>query len=156
LSDRRWRNEVKNVLEIGIGTPEAMPHVKGYKAGASLRMWRDYFQDATIYGVDSNQSAVAEASDPPRIVTKHVDDGYAYPKFDLVVDDGSHDPQDQLKYFEVLRLSMAPGSLYIIEDVDEWTVKNNLLSPHLPEHTLFFHYSDKGIGRAIVIQCTTH
>jgi hypothetical protein len=128
-----------------------MPHVKDYKAGASLRMWRDYFPNATIYGVDINRNAVAEANDPPRIITKHIDDGYAYPKFDLVVDDGSHDPDDQLKYFELLRLSMAPNSLYIIEDVDEYSLKQNILSPHLPEHSVVHHVHKDGIGRLILI-----
>ena len=129
-----------------------MPHVKGYKAGASLRMWAEYFPKATIYGLDINRNAVAEASDPPRIVTRHVDDFYAYPKFYLIVDDGSHAPQDQLKYFEMLKLARAPGSLYIIEDVDEYSIKENLLSPHLPEHTVVHHAHEKGVGRLILIQ----
>ena len=39
LKDR----DVKRVLEIGIGNVACMNHVKDYKPGASLRMWRDYF-----------------------------------------------------------------------------------------------------------------
>ena len=147
---------ISRILEVGIGTPEAMSHVKGYKPGASLRMWRDYFPKAEIVGLDVSVASVIDAADD-RIRTILWDSKQELAidvgMFDLIIDDGSHKPEDQLATFNVLSKLIRPGSLYIIEDVDEWTVKNNLLSLYLPEHTLFFHYSDKGIGRAIVIQC---
>ena len=148
---------ISRILEVGIGTPEAMSHVKGYKPGASLRMWRDY--GAEVVGIDVSLKAVLDAADDG-IRTIQWDSTQELPidlgKFDLIIDDGSHKPEDQLATFNNLFKHLSSGGLYIIEDVDEWTVKNNLLSPYLPEHTLFFHYSDKGIGRAIVIQCTTN
>ncbi len=55
---RDRREKVFKVLEIGIGTIKAMAHVKGYKAGASLRMWRDYFINAEILGLDNDNAAI--------------------------------------------------------------------------------------------------
>src|SRR5260221_689040 len=56
------RHDVFKVLEVGIGTPEAMKHVKGYVPGASLRMWKEYFPHADVYGLDVNPNAVASVS----------------------------------------------------------------------------------------------
>ena len=43
------------MLEIGIGNVACMNHVKDYKPGASLRMWRDYFLEADdLRGTDSD------------------------------------------------------------------------------------------------------
>src|SRR5208282_349396 len=45
--------DIKKVLEIGIGYPELMDaHNPGYKAGASLFMWQEYFPEAEIYALD--------------------------------------------------------------------------------------------------------
>src|SRR6185369_15852500 len=88
LRDRR--DSVRRVLEIGIGTPEAMSHVPNYKPGASLRMWRDYFPNAAIVGIDIVPSVCFR---DVRIVTgiRIIPEIY-----DLIVDDGSHEPEDQI------------------------------------------------------------
>lgn len=39
-------------------------------------------------------------------------------EFDIVVDDGSHDPEHQLFTFDALFPSVKPGGLYIFEDVE--------------------------------------
>ena len=39
-------------------------------------------------------------------------------KFDLIIDDGSHYPSHQLTTFKKLYKNIAPGGLYIIEDLD--------------------------------------
>ena len=117
----RRRRDVRRVLEIGIGTPEAMKHVPGYKPGASLRMWRDYFRNAVIVGVDKDPSAMFSAD---RILTLEADqsndlaDVVPGHDFDLIVDDGSHDPHHQIATFNALFPRLAPGGIYIIEDVN--------------------------------------
>lgn len=121
--------QVRKVLEVGIGTPGAMANSiaragwTDYRAGASLRMWRDYFPDAHIYGLDINQNAVAEAADPVgRILTCCADSTKEIPfpiLFDLIVDDGSHEPKDQLRTFQNLYPLLAWDGVYVIEDVTE-------------------------------------
>lgn len=123
--------EVKRVLEIGIGTPSIMSHVSEYEAGASLRMWRDYFPDADIYGLDRELEAMID--NEPRIITMLCDQSSrdslsetsakllastGCEKFDLIVDDGSHWYEDQALTANVFVPSLlSPTGVYVIEDV---------------------------------------
>lgn len=117
------RTEVRRMLEVGIGTKEAMSHVEGYLPGASLFMWRDYFPNAEIWGVDSDRRAMTEFesirsvhsdSTDPELVSKLPQN------FDLIVDDGSHNPQIQFQTFLNLWPLLREGGLYIIEDAEGW------------------------------------
>lgn len=122
LLEGRREYFTRKVLEIGIGTPAAMVHVPGYKPGASLRMWRDYFPDATIYGIDKDpsvlfsekriQTACADQTQPQTFF--HLVKNVA--PFDLIVDDGSHRAVDQMTAVNAL-LPHCKG-LYVVEDVD--------------------------------------
>lgn len=104
------RERVERVLEIGI------------QHGASLKMWRDYFPNAVIHGVDIEDCRLAVAAEP-RIVAHVGDVGQpsvlvdlvVLGPFDLVVDDGSHD----LAHMRDTCLALYPStrSVYIIEDV---------------------------------------
>lgn len=154
LSGRR--DQIYKVLEVGIGTPEAMKHVPGYRPGASLRMWRDYFPNADIYGLDINPNACAEAGEPDhRIFTFCADstDPEIIPQlavgghFDLIVDDGDHEVKQQHRTFEVLAPLLTKNGLYIIEDA-EWPV----FGRRELEHTCLSNFIPGGIGRAIVIR----
>lgn len=153
---------VFKMLEVGIGTPEAMKHVKGYKPGASLRMWREYFMNdygpSEIYGIDINPNACAEAASEGIktfcMDSTNTDDIVAaVPKlmgggrFDLIIDDGSHEPADQLKTFQNLFPLLVPSGLYIIEDADSM-----LLRTAIPEHTELWHQTPLGTGKAILIR----
>ena len=57
LFDSYDKNNIKNILEIGLGfllddSDTAFSNKNNYKTGNSLRMWNDYFIDANIYGID--------------------------------------------------------------------------------------------------------
>jgi len=104
-----------NLLEIGV------------QNGGSLEIWAKYFASAkVILGCDINQRVAALVFDDPRIdvVAADANSEFAYqdivslcPRFDLIIDDGSHHSRDVvaslLRYFPML----APGGLYIIEDL---------------------------------------
>jgi demethylmacrocin O-methyltransferase len=110
------RREALCVLEIGVG---------GYTmgtGGSSLRMWRTYFPKARVYGIDIEPRDLRE----PRIETfcgsqadpaflRGVVDRIGPP--DLIIDDGSHRSEHVIASFEVLFPLLAPGGLYVIEDV---------------------------------------
>lgn len=122
LSPRRLR--IHNVLEIGVGTVEAMKHVPGYRPGASLRMWRDYFPDANIVGIDKDSRVLFSEErirtfgcDQARI--SDLDTIVDLPAFDLIIDDGSHNVEHQLETAKFFVPKMYWGGLYIIEDVNE-------------------------------------
>lgn len=115
------RYSIRRVLEIGIGTKSAMSHVPGYVPGASLKMWREYFPKANIFGIDKDptvlftekriKTACADQSQPGTY--SHLIDGVS---FDLIVDDGSHKAEHQATAAKAL-LPWCSG-LYIIEDAD--------------------------------------
>lgn len=120
------RDYVRRVLEIGIGTVQSMQHVPNYQPGASLRMWRDYFPSATVYGVDKDVTAMVY--DEQRIYSIHADQTLLvhmepvireFAPFDLIVDDGSHVPQHQTDTFKLLYRYLTQDGLYIIEDVND-------------------------------------
>lgn len=118
------RQNTHQVLEIGIGTPQAMRHIDGYKPGASLRMWEEYFPYAYIYGMDKDSSVLFSTQ---RIQTFKADqyqpETYSdmlqrIGPFDLIVDDGSHNAEHQLLTSQTLLPLLRTGGLYIIEDVN--------------------------------------
>lgn len=132
FKDRRLA--VKRLLEFGIGYPELMlkpaarAGARTYICGASLFMWEEYFPNAEIYGVDmkpeilinsgrihsfcADQSLEATLLD---LIGKFELRGL---RFDIIVDDGSHEPEDQIRTAKMcLKFGvLAEGGLYIIED----------------------------------------
>jgi len=129
------RNEVKKVLEIGVGYPETMP-VENYLVGASLFMWRDYFPNAEIFAIDNRADAQVQTG---RIKSFIVDqsnssqlidfvDRIVGKDFDLIVDDGSHKADHQIVSAIALIPYVKAGGYYIIEDVSEPDKVVNALS----------------------------
>jgi hypothetical protein len=106
-----WRNEAVALLEIGVGS------------GASLRMWREYFHQAKLYGLD-----VAACPDLPisglRLFQGSQSDESVLERLihetgplDIVIDDGSHRWADQIASFQKLYPHVKPGGYYAIEDL---------------------------------------
>lgn len=112
----RWldprRDSTKTVLELGV-------HL-----GASLRMWRDFLFNASVFGIDNEQRCMVNGED--RIKTFCID-GYdrdllipvlrGIGPIDLFVDDALHYAAKQLPTFEAVFPHLAPGGIYAIEEV---------------------------------------
>jgi hypothetical protein len=116
---------VKRVLEIGIGTVACMNHMQHYTPGASLRMWRDYFPEAFIWGMDIDVTVMINES---RILSIHGDQSSSEHlcraadllggKFDVIIDDGSHVLEHQaLTANTLIPKLLSPTGVYVIEDV---------------------------------------
>jgi hypothetical protein len=113
-----------SVLELGIGFPGCMSHVShlGYKKGASLYMWRDFFPNSKIYGIDIKAETMFEDDRIQTYLSGQTDyltleKVLGDKQFDLIVDDASHQPQDQKKSFLFLQKYLKPDGIYIIEDL---------------------------------------
>ena len=116
LSSRR--GEALNLLEIGVGgydVPEA--------GGASVRMWKDYFRTGAVYALDYHEKS-AHQEDRIRIFRGNQADGAVLRamvaemgRLDVAIDDGSHRSADVIASFEVLFTLLAPGGVYIVEDI---------------------------------------
>ncbi len=111
---RDIKDTVKSVCEIGIYN------------GGSLKMWRDYFTNATIYGLDIIPSPLSKKEE--RIITAVVDqskrielevftDMYNLHNLDVIIDDGSHIMKDQQLSLGVLFMNLKSGGVYILEDL---------------------------------------
>lgn len=120
LAERR--EQVRRVLEIGVNS------------GASLRMWEEFFPNAEIIGLDIVPTTLFNSG---RIRCLLADQGssgslryaaaLAGGTFDLIVDDGSHEPFHQLLSMVVLLPFLSPSGQYVVEDMVGNT-PNNLLA----------------------------
>src|SRR5262245_3295575 len=117
---------VHQLLELGIGTYDLMKDfTPRYIHGASLLMWRSYFPDATITGVDIVQSAVTEFSQsrPDRTEVYWCDVSKPHEllqligeigRQDVIIDDASHEPEHQI--ISAITLLPYTRQIYVIED----------------------------------------
>ena len=93
--------------------------------GASLRVWKDYFRNAKIYGGDIDKDILFEEG---RIKTFYVDQldtssinsmwkNINLEDFDIIIDDGLHTPEANLNFFFNSFDKLKNNGIYIIEDV---------------------------------------
>ena len=120
------KGSIKKVLELGV------------LKGGSLRMWRDFFPDAQIYGMDISAKTLIQEDriktylgdstkefDLLTLLDKIGDD------IDLLIDDGSHRRADQIATCKLLR-PMLKNAIYIIDDV----LFPDTIGKPLPEFTM--------------------
>ena len=125
-----YRDKEINFLEIGV------------LLGGSLKMWHEYFTKATIWGsdnfkqVNTNQDfgginvnrddVVKDLSTYERIKfiepldstdKLKVSETYNGTLFDVIIDDGDHNPTVQWETFKNHIQFLSPDGIYIIEDV---------------------------------------
>lgn len=148
------RTTVHHVLEIGIGStnPAIVSNMgPNGRPGASLRVWRDYFPNAQITGVDIDhnvmfqeeriRTAVVDQTDPASIRTMLQSLGPT--TFDVIIDDGLHIATAALTSFDALWPTMNTGGVYVIEDLSLTDAR-----------TVGLHLRELGVNHEIVIQPT--
>lgn len=114
------RQKAKSFLEIGV------------LKGQSLLAWRDYFPNASITGID-NDLGQCQVRNAERIETFHVECGNALEvrrwsegrRFDVIVDDGCHNPLVQAAVWANLWPLINPGGVYVLEDIENITYPDN-------------------------------
>lgn len=131
FQDRRHR--VRSLVECGIGTnntdtPSNMTTTG--QPGASLRAWRDYFPQATIYGLDIDERILftedrirtAAVDQTDRRKTQKFFDGSTLNDVDIIIDDGLHTFEAGVAFFEAAFPYLAVDGIYVIEDVQKKTL----------------------------------
>lgn len=110
-----YRDTARRVLEIGV------------YSGASVLAMADFFHRAHVVGLDITLSNVKFGRGHPRITLRQLDGvsldaprlvGGGGAGWDVVLDDASHRRADQIEAFRVWGPLVAPGGVYIIEDID--------------------------------------
>lgn len=122
------RNSVTKVFECGLGTNNPnLPSSMGIsgKPGASLRVWRDFFSNATVYGADIDKDILFEEEriytyfinqlDPVIIKSFWGEVGEA--DYDFMIDDGLHTFEAGSTLFLHSIDKLSRNGIYIIEDV---------------------------------------
>jgi hypothetical protein len=131
------KNNAKNVLEVGIGD-------FGIKNGGSLLLWRKYFANATIYGIDilPINRVLDELINDKTIKlfcnSNAYDEGFILKNFkdisfDVLLDDGPHTLESQENFLKLYSPLLSENGILIIEDIQkiEWL---EYLKNKTPEH----------------------
>ena len=121
------RAKVERVFEIGLGTNNTdvvSNMTREGKPGASLRAFRDVLPNARIYGADVDRRILFTED---RIETFHVDQtddatfealGRVLPTgFDLMIDDGLHSPNANLRSLRFFLPRIKVGGWAVVEDI---------------------------------------
>lgn len=134
---RNIRMNVRTVFECGIGSSDL--HLpanmgKNAKPGASLRVWREYFPNAEIYGADIDSKILFSEDrittfqlnqlDAVSIRNAFVDFDTKF--FDFILDDGLHTFEAATTLFAHTNHLLSLNGIYIIEDVTPDTLKRLL------------------------------
>jgi hypothetical protein len=114
------KDTAKYVLEVGICL------------GGSIKLWHDFFTNATVYGIDiiPIETLWDELKNNPRIILGRFD---AYDdeffntqllnkniKFDFMLDDGPHTLESMIQFINLYSQIMTDDGILIIEDVQSW------------------------------------
>jgi demethylmacrocin O-methyltransferase len=112
------RKQRLNILEIGIG---------GYQnpnlGGESLRMWKYYFPNSNIYGIDifdkngidENRIKTFKGSQVDKEFLERIYNEIG--SLDIIIDDGSHINEHIIETFKILFPLLKQNGIYIIEDI---------------------------------------
>jgi cephalosporin hydroxylase len=128
------KETAKNVLEVGICN------------GGSIKLWSDFFPNATVYGLDiipidkvwdgikNNDKIVLYTSTDAynniffvtHLLNKEI-------KFDFMLDDGPHTLESMKQFIQLYSRLMTDDGILIIEDVQSWDWIE-VLKNEVPEH----------------------
>lgn len=105
------RDKSIKILEIGI------------QNGYSLKTWKEYFQNAEIFGVDivdchgmdEDRIKTLKGSQTDLAFLQKINTDFG--PFDIIIDDGSHYNTDMTVSFDILFPLLKNGGLYVVEDL---------------------------------------
>ncbi len=114
------KDEKLNFLEIGIFE------------GESLKLWESYFKNSTIIGLDINPKCSKYEGGRKKIYIGSQTDEVLLWKIQkennplsIIIEDGSHRWEHQIKTFNASFPLLKPGGLYFIEDLHTSYVNNS-------------------------------
>jgi len=144
-----YRGKDITLLEIGVN------------AGRSLELWAKYFNDnSTIIGVDRKiKVPYLPTKKNMRYVIGDATKNETVKNFggiNIIIDDGSHRLNDQLKSFDLLHTKLKAGGVYIIEDIrdiDNSAQRFKDLESSYGVHVEIFDFRHlKNIGDDVIVE----
>lgn len=141
------KKDAKSILELGAGSVAVMQsYVKNYRSCASLRVWRDFFPEAEIYGLDNKRDCnikekrihvVIGDQGNPTDLQKLVD--ISPEGFDIIVDDCSHDIEDQIFSAKFLLKHLKKDGIYCIEDIRDPNINFDRIKKEFSDYRVETH-----------------
>jgi hypothetical protein len=140
---RALRSKHVNLLEIGIGGFD-----DPMQGGHSLRMWKAYFPNGRINGIDLYDKTPHEEARIRTFAGSQVDEAFLKRVVaeigtpDIIIDDGSHRSEHVIASFRILFPLLAPNGIYVVEDLQtsywgpgssvpgDWDGSSDLNAPH--------------------------
>lgn len=106
-----WKEKEFTFLELGVFD------------GASVRMWRDFFTNARIVGVDIDERCTAEQGERIEIIIDDLSIIASLEKLKalqpaIIIDDASHIWSHQIKSLVTLWPVLPHGGIFILEDLE--------------------------------------
>lgn len=113
------KETAKNVLEVGIDK------------GGSIKLWNDFFVNATVYGLDiihiNNVWDTIKNNDKIKLFTSYnAYDSQMFNtffnnkiKFDFMLDDGPHTLESMIQFIQLYSQIMTDDGILIIEDIPQ-------------------------------------
>lgn len=97
----------------------------GVSNGGSIKLWNDYFLNASIYGLDimDMRDSIQDIKDYPRIKLFLNTNAYNInphsfnKKFDIIIDDGDHQLSNQIIFIKNYLPILEKDGILIIEDI---------------------------------------
>jgi hypothetical protein len=107
----KFKNEDINLFEIGVCE------------GKSLKVWKEFYPNCNVFGLDIQREIFNDDVKIFKGDQSNINDLInvvnQIPKCDIIIDDGSHVPEHQLKTFYYLFENLLKdGGTYVIEDVE--------------------------------------
>jgi len=125
---KKQRFEKLKIAEIGI------------LDGASLLMWREYFSNSQIYGFEYDKDLINNFKnkfDNSNITLSNINVNFESniynnfqninQQYDIIIDDSTHDFDDQIRVIKNVHSFLKPGGVLIIEDIFKKYDENNYI-----------------------------
>lgn len=115
---KHLREKPVKVLEIGVGG-----YADNDRGGQSLRVWRDFFEQGEITGIDIQKKTMDLGPRVQILQGSQIDPEFLQElvekrgPFDVIIDDGSHRNEHIVESYRLLFPTLAPGGVYVAEDV---------------------------------------
>jgi hypothetical protein len=142
------KNLKLKILEIGIGSV----------GQPSLKLWKEYFKNAEIYGVDIEPSFIRDEERIHTFLCSSLNNtdvetilSPAGP-FDIIIDDGCHRCDGQQITFSNLFNLLSDKGIYIIEDCGS-SFNSGYHNSHIQNNTLLIGPPDKRIKSDLPAWC---
>jgi len=117
---QKFKNKKIKLAEIGIADSK------------SVKMWRNYFKKASIYGFDFNHKFIREGKKLklPKTFYNYINIKSVTSikkslkkfktKFDIIIDDSTHDENDQIRLVLNSHRFLKKGGIIVLEDVESY------------------------------------